>query len=314
MTDDRIRTVETDVSRDESERTALRQRRLILALTSFGFLAAIGLLLSFSERNESAAGRTSVTMPSTTTLPLLAGGTTIASLGTTLVEAGLPICENATRLAVAGFFEATARGDASDADGHFATDDFVEYTELPYRTDDEARRRDTLLEYLQTRVAEGSRLYLVGQQYHGGTGDRLANFGAVAFNETSATISGTGTVNCQSGEIVALYLAAKPPTPGSETEPLLLGSANVDGFADGQCIPTMPTEEFVPPEPYPISGSRWACVAWNERDMDSIEHQRRPQPPQERLVEREFPGWHGRGKPRDSCRVDSPRYRCARHH
>ena len=184
-------------------------------------------------------------------MPLLAGGTTIASLGTTLVEVGLPICENATRLAVAGFFEATARGDASDADGHFATDDFDEYTELPYRTDDEARRRDTLLEYLQTRGAEGSRLYLVSQQYHGGTGDRLANFGAVALNENSATIWGTGTVNCQSGEIVALYLAAPtPPTPGSETEPLLLGSADVDGYADGQCMPTIPTEEFVPPEPY----------------------------------------------------------------
>jgi hypothetical protein len=186
-------------------------------------LAAFGLLLSFSERNEPAAGPTPVTMPSTTTLPLLAGGTTIASLGTTLVEAGLPICENATRLAVAGFFEATARGDASEADGYFATDDFEEYTEIPYRTDDEAHRRDTLLEYLQTRGVEGSRLYLVSQQYHGGTGDRLANFGAVALNETDATIWGTGTVNCQSGKIVALYLGAPmPPTSGAEARSLNL--------------------------------------------------------------------------------------------
>ncbi len=43
---------------------------------------------------------------------------------------------------------------------------------------------------------------------------------------------------------------------GLLTEPLVIAvsacqlSADVDGYVDGQCVPMIPTEEFVPPEPY----------------------------------------------------------------
>ncbi len=100
-----------------------------------------------------------------------------------------------------------ANGDAADAEAFFATDDFDGYTELPHRTDNDARNRDTLLGYLEARTTEGAQFHLVSHSYHGGTGDRLANFGVDVRNEEGKTISGQGAVNCQTSKIIVLYLA-----------------------------------------------------------------------------------------------------------
>ena len=117
-----------------------------------------------------------------------------------------PTCENAAEQAAVGFFAAMANGDAAEAETFFATDDFDGYTEVPHRTDDAARDRNSLLEYFQTRAATGAEFHLVSRTFYGGTGDRQANFGVDVRNEDGDSISGQGTVNCQTGKIIALFL------------------------------------------------------------------------------------------------------------
>jgi len=126
--------------------------------------------------------------------------TTTASIG----------CEQVTQLTVTGFFAATEQGVASEIDGYFATDGFIEFIDLPNRTGEAARDRVSLLAYFSAGISDGWRLVLDHYQYHGGSGDRYAGFGVVAHNQAGLVTGGTGLVDCSSGEITRLVFY--PPT------------------------------------------------------------------------------------------------------
>ncbi|MEZ5175486.1 MAG: hypothetical protein R2823_04690 [Acidimicrobiia bacterium] len=149
---------------------------------------------------------TTSTAPPTTEPATTAPATTVTTV--------VPYCETVTRAAVSDFFTATARGDAEAADAVVSVEGFIRFIEPPLRVDDDARDRATLFEYLSDRFDRGARLVLVDQDYHGGTGDRVVNFGVEVRNEDDATLGGIGRVNCETGEMIELVLTA-PVEPDS---------------------------------------------------------------------------------------------------
>ncbi len=221
MSDNQIRTIDPDGSGDEPEPARTAWRRPNSALVVGLVLSAFALLLYLSQRDESTTPEPMTTLGTTSNIAEEATSSTIQSPGTTQAEVVLPICETVTNQAVAGFFAATANGDAARAEAFFAVNDFGAFEEPPNRTGDDARSRGTLLPYFQARTADGFRMSLVSQYFNGGAGDRFARFSVEARNEKDDALSGTGTVNCQTGKIVTLRILASGDASGDPPMDLL---------------------------------------------------------------------------------------------
>lgn len=132
------------------------------------------------------------------------------STTTTVVEPVVPVCEGVTKSVVTAFLAATSAGDAPSAEALFAVDGFGRYIEPPYRIGGEARDRDSLLGYLDARFADGARLTMRSQKYHGGPDSQLVGFGLTAHDEDGDVVSGTGRINCETRKIEVLVLS--PPS------------------------------------------------------------------------------------------------------
>lgn len=117
-------------------------------------------------------------------------------------------CADSAEAAVTGFTEAIESGDAAVADGFFAeAGGFAWYSEAPGRLDPEARRRDTLSEYLAGRIAQGARLELRSFTFTREAG-ALGHFGFLLRNEAGERINGKGAVTCETGKLAVLSLGS----------------------------------------------------------------------------------------------------------
>ena len=201
MSDDRIRH-----NSEPGGGNSVPPRWSILVVMPIVLLAALTLYLTANGRDTSAE-LLELSSPTVDVDQVPVTSTAAPPTDTTLVESGIPHCEAATEGVVEEFLAATSEGDASAAEALFATEAFVGFTEPPHRIGDEARSRVTLWSYFTERFADGFRLSLETQQYHGGAGDHQAGFGFLAHNEDGRAISGIGRIYCDTDKIALVVLS-----------------------------------------------------------------------------------------------------------
>lgn len=115
-------------------------------------------------------------------------------------------CEAAARDAFLGYTRALNSGDAVLADRFFAdAGGFSWYSENPSRLGDDARDRDSLVDYLQDRVEQDAKLRVLFFDFNAeAPAGVLGHFGFYAVDQSWGFVSGKGAVSCETGELTVL--------------------------------------------------------------------------------------------------------------
>ena len=123
-------------------------------------------------------------------------------------------CEAVTRQALLGYTDALNSGEPTLVEQFIAdSGSFSWYSENPSRVGAEARDRESLDDYLSSRVEQDARLRVLFFDFNAEAPvGVLGQFGFYAINESWDFMTGKGAVSCETGELTVLSIGgAKSP-------------------------------------------------------------------------------------------------------
>jgi len=127
------------------------------------------------------------------------------SLIATLIQTD---CEAVTRQALLGYTDALNSGEPMLAEQFLADGgSFSWYSENPSRVGAEARDRESLADYLSSRVEQHARLRVLFFDFNAEAPvGVLGQFGFYAINESRDFMTGKGAVSCETGQLTVLSI------------------------------------------------------------------------------------------------------------